>query len=159
MTPGRRRFARLGHNGKRGAERIVWWREAYYVCAGIMIRIYPPGSHAPLLWCLLCSAGKSTTISMLTGLTPATEGDAIVRGKSLRRDMAGIRQSMGVCPQHDTLWGELSVAQHLQLVAAIKGVPRGEVRGAGGWGEPGAGLCRSASPIRHASLCVCFKGQ
>jgi len=70
-------------------------------------------------------AGKSTTISMLTGLLPPTSGDARVRGLSMTRDMSGIRQQMGLCPQHDTLWPELTVTEHLELFGVLKGVKPG----------------------------------
>lgn len=60
---------------------------------------------------------------MLTGMIPPTSGDARVRGLSLSSDMSAIRQSMGVCPQHDTLFPELTVSQHLHLFGLLKGVP------------------------------------
>ncbi|EQC36498.1 hypothetical protein SDRG_05950 [Saprolegnia diclina VS20] len=67
-------------------------------------------------------AGKTTTISMLTGLFPPTKGTAYVFGKTITDDMDAIRASMGVCPQHDVLYDELSVLEHLQLYAALKGI-------------------------------------
>ena len=42
--------------------------------------------------------------SLLTGLFPATSGDATIYGKSITRDMDIIRQSLGVCPQHNVLF-------------------------------------------------------
>lgn len=71
--------------------------------------------------------GKSTTISMLTGLIPPSSGDAIIEGKRISTDMQQIRQSLGVCPQHDILFADLTVMQHLQMFAAFKGVPPNEV--------------------------------
>lgn len=67
-------------------------------------------------------AGKSTTINMLTGITPPTSGDVYLRGKSLSSDMNEIRKMLGVCPQHDVLFPELTVMQHLQIFASFKGV-------------------------------------
>ncbi len=67
-------------------------------------------------------AGKSTTIAMLTGLVPPTAGEAWVRGKRLTQEMGGIRQDMGLCPQHDTLWDDLTVTEHLELFGTLKGV-------------------------------------
>ena len=45
--------------------------------------------------------GKTTTISMLTGLITPTAGDASIDGKSIAtaESMAQIRLSLGVCPQ------------------------------------------------------------
>ncbi|CAK4506217.1 unnamed protein product [Aphanomyces euteiches] len=72
-------------------------------------------------------AGKTTTISMLTGLYPPTSGTAYVFGKTITQDMDELRGSMGVCPQHDVLYDELTVEQHLQLYAALKNVAPSEV--------------------------------
>ncbi|XP_076938168.1 ABC transporter A family member 1-like, partial [Bidens hawaiensis] len=67
-------------------------------------------------------AGKSTTISMLVGLLAPTSGDALVFGKSILTDMDDIRNNLGVCPQYDILFPELTVKEHLEIFANIKGV-------------------------------------
>ena len=67
-------------------------------------------------------AGKSTTFNMLSGLMPPTQGDAIIYGKSIKTDLSNVRKKLGVCPQHDVLWDTLTVMEHLQLFAALKGV-------------------------------------
>ena len=72
-------------------------------------------------------AGKSTTISMLTGLIQPSGGDAFVFGHSIRHDMALVRKTMGVCPQHDVLYDELTVREHLEFYATIKGIPVDDV--------------------------------
>ncbi|RHY33240.1 hypothetical protein DYB32_001770 [Aphanomyces invadans] len=72
-------------------------------------------------------AGKTTTISMLTGLYPPSRGDATVFGKSIRTDMDELRGYMGVCPQHDVLYDDLTVHQHLELYATLKNVPADDV--------------------------------
>ncbi|KAI9363393.1 hypothetical protein DFJ73DRAFT_511027 [Zopfochytrium polystomum] len=69
-------------------------------------------------------AGKSTTMSILAGLTPATSGDALVYGRSVRTQMGAIRATLGVCPQHDILFDDLSAREHIELYAGLKGVPR-----------------------------------
>jgi ATP-binding cassette subfamily A (ABC1) protein 3 len=51
-------------------------------------------------------AGKTTTISMLTGLLDPTEGFISVFGET---EMDSIRRMLGVCPQHDTLYEDLTV--------------------------------------------------
>merc|ERR1719487_2616250 len=53
-------------------------------------------------------AGKTTTINMLVGVYPPTSGTAIVDGLSLEKDMPSIYLRMGVCPQHDILWDNLT---------------------------------------------------
>ncbi|KAK1318291.1 ABC transporter A family member 1 [Acorus calamus] len=67
-------------------------------------------------------AGKSTTISMLVGLLPPTSGDAMVFGKNIRTDMDEIRKGLGVCAQNDILFPELTVREHLEIFAVLKGV-------------------------------------
>eukprot|EP01043_Picozoa_sp_COSAG02_P062757 COSAG02_NODE_8737_length_2459_cov_1.521610_3_plen_105_part_01 len=64
---------------------------------------------------------------MITGLIPPSSGEAIVRGKSIKSEMDQIRQSMGVCPQHDVLFPELNVRQHLEVFAAFKNVPNADI--------------------------------
>jgi ABC-type lipoprotein export system ATPase subunit len=74
-------------------------------------------------------AGKTTTISMLTGLIPPSSGDAIVSGNRLSTSagMTAIRLQLGVCPQHDILFDALTVEEHLQLFAVLKGVAADDV--------------------------------
>ena len=84
------------------------------------------------IFCLLGhnGAGKSTTIAMLTGLLSPSEGTATVYGHDIRNQLNEIRKNLGVCPQHDVLWPELTVKEHLLLFAGIKGVPAEEVESA-----------------------------
>ena len=67
-------------------------------------------------------AGKTTTISMLTGLIAPDGGDATVDGVSIRSGMRAIRRALGVCPQLNTLFGEMTPVQHLQLYGALRGL-------------------------------------
>jgi ATP-binding cassette subfamily A (ABC1) protein 3 len=74
-------------------------------------------------------AGKSTTINMLVGLTKPTSGDAFMSGnRSISRNMNEIRRNLGVCPQHDILFAELTVRQHLQMFASFKGMPNRDIK-------------------------------
>lgn len=70
-------------------------------------------------------AGKTTTISILTGMITATEyGEATIDGVDIHEGMDTIRKSVGLCPQFDVLFGDLSARQHLELFAEIKGLDR-----------------------------------
>ncbi|KAG9307579.1 hypothetical protein G9A89_023144 [Geosiphon pyriformis] len=73
-------------------------------------------------------AGKSTSMNILSGLTPSTSGDALLYGLSVREDMDEIRKIMGVCPQHDILFNDLTAREHIELYAGIKMVPPEEVK-------------------------------
>lgn len=36
-------------------------------------------------------------------------------------------QLLGYCPQHDALWKNITVREHMECYAAIRGVPSGEI--------------------------------
>lgn len=44
--------------------------------------------------------------SILTGLFPPTSGYALIYGNDIRTDMDMIRQSLGMCPQHNVLFAK-----------------------------------------------------
>ncbi|XP_051692146.2 phospholipid-transporting ATPase ABCA3 isoform X2 [Oryctolagus cuniculus] len=67
-------------------------------------------------------AGKTTTLSMLTGLFPPTSGQAYISGYEISQDMPQIRKSLGLCPQHDVLFDNLTVEEHLSFYAQLKGL-------------------------------------
>lgn len=69
-------------------------------------------------------AGKTTTLGVLMGLLAADAGSASVCGLDVATQMPAVQRVMGVCPQHDILWPQLTAAETLRLFAAIKGVPR-----------------------------------
>nr|XP_033770036.1 ATP-binding cassette sub-family A member 3 [Geotrypetes seraphini]XP_033770037.1 ATP-binding cassette sub-family A member 3 [Geotrypetes seraphini]XP_033770038.1 ATP-binding cassette sub-family A member 3 [Geotrypetes seraphini] len=66
-------------------------------------------------------AGKSTTLSMLTGLYPPTSGEAYINGYEITREMVLIRKSLGLCPQHDVLFDNMTVEEHLFFYSDMKG--------------------------------------
>ncbi|KAF3817321.1 hypothetical protein GH733_011721 [Mirounga leonina] len=67
-------------------------------------------------------AGKSTTIKMIIGHTNPTAGQVILKGSS-EGDSLGF---LGYCPQENVLWPNLSVREHLEVFAAIKGLKKGD---------------------------------
>ena len=69
------------------------------------------------LFCLLGhnGAGKTTTINMLTGLYTPTEGTITVFDKDIETDLEAVRSEIGICPQHDILWLEMTPEEHLWL--------------------------------------------
>jgi ATP-binding cassette subfamily A (ABC1) protein 3 len=66
-------------------------------------------------------AGKTTTLSMLTGLIETSAGSAEVYGTDLFNDMDKVRNMMGVCPQHDVLFDNLTPVEHLSVFCDFKG--------------------------------------
>uniref|UniRef100_A0AAR5Q068 ABC transporter domain-containing protein n=1 Tax=Dendroctonus ponderosae TaxID=77166 RepID=A0AAR5Q068_DENPD len=67
-------------------------------------------------------AGKTTTMSMLTGMFTPTSGTAIVNGYDIRSEMEGVRRSLGLCPQHNIIFDDLTVAEHLYFFSKLKGM-------------------------------------
>ncbi|KAG2483446.1 hypothetical protein HYH03_017700 [Edaphochlamys debaryana] len=72
-------------------------------------------------------AGKTTTIHILTGMLQPSSGRAWVNGFDTATQMDQVRASLGICPQFDILWPDLTVAEHLQLYLAIKGYDPADV--------------------------------
>ncbi|XP_039976120.1 phospholipid-transporting ATPase ABCA1b isoform X1 [Xiphias gladius] len=74
-------------------------------------------------------AGKTTTMSILTGLFPPTSGTAYILGRDIRTELSAIRQSLGVCPQHNVLFSMLTVEEHIWFYARLKGLSEQQVKG------------------------------
>ncbi len=71
--------------------------------------------------------GKSTTMKMLTGLLPASSGEALLFGQAVDpRDMA-TRKRVGYMSQAFSLYGELTVRQNLVLHARLFHVPTARI--------------------------------
>ena len=74
-------------------------------------------------------AGKTTLISILTGMYEATKGKAIFDGNNIldSNNMDIFREKVGICPQHDTLFEELTIREHLEMFSVLKGVSKDKV--------------------------------
>ena len=55
--------------------------------------------QARLLLPVKNGAGKTTAVSILTGLTRASGGDGYIQGFDIATDMRAVHQHIGVCPQ------------------------------------------------------------
>ena len=67
--------------------------------------------------------GKSTTMKMLTGLLPATEGRAMLFGSPMAAGDMEMRRNVGYMSQAFSLYGELTVRQNLELHAQLYHLP------------------------------------
>ena len=74
-------------------------------------------------------AGKTTLISMLTGLYDATEGNAYYDNYDIldSNNMDKFRSQLGICPQHDVLFDDLSIREHLEMFCIFKGYTKGNL--------------------------------
>ncbi|KAF6151058.1 hypothetical protein GIB67_042393 [Kingdonia uniflora] len=73
-------------------------------------------------------AGKTITLSMLSGEECPTYGTAYIFGKDIRSNPEAVRRHIGYCPQFDGLFELLTVQEHLELYARIKGVLENRIK-------------------------------
>ncbi len=67
--------------------------------------------------------GKTTTMKMLTGLLPASEGTADLFGRAIDPNDMEVRHRVGYMSQAFSLYGELTVRQNLELHARLFSMP------------------------------------
>ena len=72
-------------------------------------------------------AGKTSTMRMIGGVSPVTEGTLTVLGLDPARHGPQIRSRLGVAPQQDTLDNELTVRENLIIYGRYFGLSRPEV--------------------------------
>ena len=72
--------------------------------------------------------GKTTTMKVLTGLLPASEGSAQLLGQPVDAGDLATRKRVGFMSQSFSLYGELSVRQNLELHARLFDLPAAEGR-------------------------------
>lgn len=112
---------------ERQAIRIVDLYKSFHACRkpevkavnGINLTIYE-GEITAILG--HNGAGKSTLFNILTGITAPTSGTAYIFGYDIRdpNDMMMVRRMIGVCPQHDILFEQLTPREHLNFFAAVR---------------------------------------
>jgi ribosome-dependent ATPase len=73
--------------------------------------------------------GKTTTMKMMTGLLPVTEGSAKLFGKPMGANDMEARQNVGYMSQAFSLYSELTVRQNLDLHAHLYHLPANEIEG------------------------------
>ncbi len=69
-------------------------------------------------------SGKTTTMKMLTGLLPASSGEALLFGKPVAAGDLSARTRVGYMSQSFSLYAELTVRQNLDLHARLFHLPR-----------------------------------
>ena len=71
-------------------------------------------------------AGKSTLIRMLNTLIVPTSGRALVMGNDIRRQTVQVRHEIGVIPQANTVDGDLTAWESLNIYGKFYGMKRRE---------------------------------
>ena len=76
-------------------------------------------------------AGKTTLINALVGNISITSGYAIVNGIDITDENVKTehkRQLIGLCPQHDILWDELTPYEHIELYASLRNYDKKDIK-------------------------------
>lgn len=74
-------------------------------------------------------AGKSTTLSIICGILAPTSGDVFIAGMDIDSIAATTFQNLiGICPQSDIFWDNLTVEEHFSFQARLRGVPFNHIR-------------------------------
>ncbi|WP_370620017.1 ABC transporter ATP-binding protein [Mumia sp. Pv 4-285] len=71
-------------------------------------------------------AGKSSTMRMIAAVSPVSGGSLRILGLDPETDGSAIRARIGVCPQEDSLDGDLTVRDNLVVYARYFGIGRRE---------------------------------
>lgn len=69
-------------------------------------------------------SGKSTTVKMLTGLVPPSEGEIWFDGHKISGDDIEYRARLGYVPEEPYVYPHLTGSEYLKLVGRLRGIPR-----------------------------------
>jgi ATP-binding cassette subfamily A (ABC1) protein 3 len=70
---------------------------------------------------------KCFSLLLILGIFPPTSGTARINGYDICTNMKGVRRSLGLCPQTNTLFPELTVEEHLRFFCSLKGLGSSKV--------------------------------
>lgn len=63
----------------------------------------------------------------MTGETQPSYGQVKIGGHNITKNQSQAFRTLGYCPQHDALWKNITVREHLELYAAIRGISRCDI--------------------------------
>lgn len=63
---------------------------------------------------------------MITGVFECSHGDCYVAGHSIKTEIEKVHLNIGVCPQFDILWPQLTVEEHLYFYTRLRGTKKSE---------------------------------
>lgn len=100
-------------------------------------------------------SGKSTTVKMLTGLVEPSQGEILLDGADIRRDLIGFKERLGYVPEEAHVYPSLTGMEYLQLMGRLRELPEHVVN------DRAAGLLKLFSLYlhRHAPLASYSKGM
>lgn len=60
-------------------------------------------------------------------MVPPTSGVATINGYDIVTETEQARKSIGICPQHNVLFPDLTVAEHIIFYSRLKGVDQSKI--------------------------------
>jgi len=73
-------------------------------------------------------AGKTTTMRIITAEEAASAGRVRIGSKEIVSSQSDAFGDLGYCPQFDAVWKTVTIQEHLEVYAAIRGVPPREIK-------------------------------
>jgi ABC-2 type transport system ATP-binding protein len=73
-------------------------------------------------------AGKSTTMKIITTYLPPTSGTITVDGLDVEEKSIDVRRKLGYLPELNPLYLDMNVADYLDYVAALDGIPKANIK-------------------------------
>jgi len=73
-------------------------------------------------------AGKSTTFKSLTSEVQPTSGVIEINNVNIIKHFSKVKKYIGYCPQTNPIFDEMSVEEHLNYYARIKGIPKDNIK-------------------------------
>ena len=58
------------------------------------------------------------------GMYSKTNGDSTINGYDTDKDMSEARKNLGICPQHNMLFPELTVGEHFSMFGMVSTVTK-----------------------------------
>ncbi len=74
-------------------------------------------------------AGKTTLMNIMTGVMPASSGDVLMDGLSLKLHPSDCRRKIGYLPERPPLYDEMTVSDYLVFVCRLREVEKAEIPG------------------------------
>jgi ABC-2 type transport system ATP-binding protein len=73
-------------------------------------------------------AGKTTTIKMLAGLLEPSEGEILLDGRIIKKDMTNYKTKVGYVPEQSEIYPHLSAQEYLLIVGRLRRLPEAPLR-------------------------------
>ena len=64
-------------------------------------------------------AGKTTTINIMNGLLKSNSGEVYVGGYNVKKDLKKVKELLGVCPQHASVYKFLTGRENIELIGNL----------------------------------------